>query len=48
MAYDTLCFDLALAFLDDDDSLTDARAAELAQHIQTAIEDWLAANPKAA
>jgi hypothetical protein len=41
MAYDTRCFDLAEIFLADDPALKD-RARDLAQHIQTEIEDWIA------
>lgn len=43
--YDSKCFDLAEAFLSDEEGLTDDQrkryAAELAAHIQEAIESWL-------
>lgn len=41
-SYDPACEDLARHFLVDDDMYTDEKAKLLAQHIQTAIEDWLA------
>jgi hypothetical protein len=44
--YDDKCLDLAEFFLADEGSLTRERADDLAQHIQTAIEDWLSQNPK--
>jgi hypothetical protein len=44
--YDDKCLDLAEFFLSDEGSLTRERADDLAQHIQTAVEDWLALNPK--
>lgn len=48
MAYDTKCYDLAEAFLEDEPSLnTEARRKALAQVIQTAIEeeiDWMRDN----
>jgi hypothetical protein len=41
--YDTKCYDLAKDFLDDSDKqpYTEQQLADLAQTIQTAIEDWL-------
>lgn len=43
MAYDTKCFDLAEAFLEDSPHLnTEARRHTLAQLIQTTIEDEIA------
>lgn len=40
MAYDTKCYDLAEAFLEDEPALnTPANRAQLAQEIQTCIED---------
>ena len=43
MAYDTKCFDLAEAFLEDSPHLATAkRTDELAQLIQTTIEDFIA------
>jgi hypothetical protein len=40
MAYDSKCYDLAEAFLEDEPSLnTEGRRKQLAQIIQTAIED---------
>lgn len=42
MGYDTKCHDLASAFLaDTPDINTEASRDKLAQHIQTAIEDWI-------
>lgn len=40
MSYDTKCYDLAEAFLDDEPHLK-AKTGELAQLIQTTIEDWI-------
>lgn len=40
MAYDTKCYDLAEAFLEDESHLK-AKVGELAQLIQTTIEDWI-------
>ena len=43
MAYDTKCYDLAEAFLEDEPHLnTDKRRDMLAQIIQTSIEDYIA------
>lgn len=43
MAWDQKCFDLAQAFLSDTPHLeTNRRTEELAQLIQTTIEDWIA------
>jgi hypothetical protein len=43
--YDSKCFDLAEAFLEDEDNLTDDQRKrfthELAVHIQEAIGSWL-------
>ena len=40
--YDTQCYDLAVAFLEDHyDPVPTLKAQELAQVIQDAIEDWL-------
>ena len=42
MAYDTRCYDLAEAFLEDWPHLdTTKRRDALAQVIQTTIEDWI-------
>lgn len=42
MAYDTKCYDLAAAFLEDEPTLqTENKKSALAQTIQTAIEDWI-------
>lgn len=42
MAFDTKCYDLAEAFLEDSPHLnTEKRRDELAQVIQTTIEDYL-------
>lgn len=41
MAYDSRCYDLAELFLSDTDKNTEANRHELAQHIQTEIEDWI-------
>lgn len=42
MSYDTKCYDLATAFLEDEAALnTDSRCKELAQLIQTTIEDFI-------
>jgi len=41
MSYDTKCYDLASAFLDDEQDVTEQDRDRLAQHIQTGIEDWL-------
>jgi hypothetical protein len=42
MAYDTKCFDLAEAFLEDEPTLqTENKKKALAQTIQTAIEEWI-------
>lgn len=42
MAYDSKCYDLAGWFLSDVPELSfDAKRHELAQVIQTAIEDWI-------
>lgn len=45
MSYDKKCFELAESFLDDHPHLRDrdGRAPKLAQHIQDAIETWIAA-----
>lgn len=40
MAYDTKCYDLAAAFLDDEPHLK-PKIGSLAQTIQNAIEDWI-------
>ncbi len=40
MSYDTKCYELAAYFLDDITGSTDAERAELAQEIQTVIEDF--------
>jgi hypothetical protein len=47
MSYDPKCYDLAELFLDDEPSSPDRsrRTGELAQLIQTTIEDWLESNP---
>lgn len=43
MAYDSKCYDLAEAFLEDEPHLnTEGRRDELAQLIQTTIEDFIA------
>lgn len=43
MAFDQKCFDLAQMFLSDTPHLeTKKRTDELAQIIQTTIEDWIA------
>lgn len=41
MAYDTKCYDLAAAFLEDSPGATEQHRDKLAQHIQSTIEDWL-------
>jgi len=42
MSYDVKCYDLAEAFLEDEPHLdTEKRRSELAQIIQTAIEDFI-------
>ena len=42
MAYDTKCYDLAAAFLEDEDGINSRRQVDnLAQTIQTAIENWI-------
>lgn len=41
MSYDTKCYDLASAFLEDEQEVTEQDRDRLAQHIQTEIEDWL-------
>lgn len=41
MSYDSKCYDLAGAFLEDYPQSTDKECAELAQDIQDAIEDFL-------
>ena len=47
MSYDCKCYDLAEAFLEDRPISHDhtKQIGLLAQHIQTAIEDWLDENP---
>lgn len=43
MAFDTKCYDLAEAFLEDEPHLnTEGRRNELAQLIQTTIDDFIA------
>lgn len=43
MTYDTKCFDLAEAFLEDQPHLaTEKRTDRLAARIQEAIEEWIA------
>lgn len=42
--YDEECFRLAEYFLDDE-PIDAARRYSLAEAIQTAVEDWFAANP---
>ena len=41
-SYDPKCEELARLFLIDTDLYTDEKAKLLAQHIQQAIEDWIA------
>lgn len=42
MSYDSRCYDLAALFLSDNpEKNTEANRDELAQHIQTEIEDWI-------
>lgn len=42
MAYDSKCYDLAVAFLGDTPDIDNEKSRDaLAQHIQTAIEDWI-------
>lgn len=42
MSYDPRCYDLAVLFLSDNpEKDTEANRDELAQHIQTEIEDWI-------
>lgn len=42
MGYDSRCYDLAALFLSDNsEKNTEANRDELAQHIQTEIEDWI-------
>lgn len=47
MSYDSKCYDLAEAFLEDRPISHDheIRIGLLAQHIQTSIEDWLDTHP---
>jgi hypothetical protein len=39
--FDTRCYDLAAAFLDDEPDVGDHEIDALAQTIQDAIEEWL-------
>lgn len=39
--YDSACETLAEHFLQDEKGVTKEMIAQLAQHIQTSIEDWL-------
>lgn len=41
MSYDTKCYDLAEAFLQDSGWTHDATISALAQHIQDTIEDFI-------
>ena len=41
MAYDTKCYDLASAFLEDELRSNEKDCCELAQLIQTTIDDWI-------
>jgi hypothetical protein len=45
MSFDSRCYDLACVFLEDDtlpaNVTTEAKKNELAQLIQTTIEDWI-------
>lgn len=42
MSYDSRCYDLAALFLSDSpEKNTEANRGELAQHIQTEIENWI-------
>ena len=41
MSYDSHCYDLAQLFLSGTQIDTDAKRHQLAQHIQTAVEDWI-------
>jgi len=41
MSYDTKCYDLASAFLEDEPLSNEKDCHELAQLIQTTIEDWI-------
>jgi hypothetical protein len=41
MSFDTKCYELAIAFLEDDPKPASANAEELAQLIQDTIEDYL-------
>ena len=43
-SYDDKCYDLAVYFLSEENSLKPLR--ELAQHIQDAVEDWLYGHEK--
>ena len=42
MSYDQSCYDLAKEFLSDEEFDSEKNCAELAQRIQTAIEDFIA------
>lgn len=42
MSYDEKCYELAEYFANDVSTVTVPQVSELAQHIQTSIEDWLA------
>ena len=42
MSYDVKCEDLARDFLDEERPYTEAELADLAQQVQTVIEDFLA------
>ncbi len=45
--YEVKCYDLAVWFLEDHfDPVPFLKAQELAQHIQDAIENWLAGEDK--
>ncbi len=46
LSYDSECEKLARHFLTDKPDATDADAADLAQDIQDAIEDWFFANER--
>ncbi len=44
--YDEKCEELADYFLKDEDDMPQNAKADLAQHIQDAIEDWLGSHQK--
>lgn len=47
MAYDEKCYELAMFFLDDAGIMTEYDREELAQAIQSTIEDYISYNREA-